>query len=36
MKHFPQDMKVEEPIINRLNNQALIPLFEKEWAALFD
>lgn len=36
MQHFPEDMKVSDPIINRLNNQALIPLFEKEWASLFD
>ncbi|MBU3659929.1 MAG: polyamine aminopropyltransferase [Flavobacteriales bacterium] len=36
MKHFQQDMLEEEPIVNRLNNQALIPLFEKEWAVLMD
>ncbi len=36
MQHFPEDMRVQQTIVNRLNNQALIPLFEKEWDALFD
>ena len=36
MKVFPPDMKDDKKIINRLDNQALIPLFEKEWDSLFD
>lgn len=33
MKVFPTDMKTsEEPEINRLNNQALVHYFEKEWS----
>lgn len=36
MRSFPTDMQVEKSEVNRLNNQVLIPLFEKEWDALFD
>jgi len=36
MKRFPTDMKVKNKVVNRLDNQALIPLFEKEWDSLFD
>ena len=28
---FPQDMKAEVTEINRLDNQALVRVFEKEW-----
>lgn len=36
MKQFPADMYAPKQEVNRLNNQVLIPLFEKEWDALFD
>jgi spermidine synthase len=36
MKYFPADMQDHKKVINRLDNQALIPLFEKEWDSLFD
>ncbi|MGV3767370.1 MAG: polyamine aminopropyltransferase [Chitinophagaceae bacterium] len=33
MKVFPSDMRVKEPLlVNKLNNQALVGYFEKEWA----
>lgn len=36
MRNFPADMQHHEIVINRLSNQALIPLFEKEWDSLFE
>ena len=36
MKFFPADMRDAKKVVNRLDNQALIPLFEKEWDSLFD
>lgn len=36
MKQFPADMKDDKIVVNRLDNQALIPLFEREWDSLFD
>lgn len=36
MKFFPPDMRDAKKVVNRLDNQALIPLFEKEWDSLFD
>jgi spermidine synthase len=32
MFYFPDDMKVGEGEINKLNNQVLVRLFEEEWA----
>jgi spermidine synthase len=37
MKLFPQDMQSKEtPEVNRLNNQALVHYFEKEWSSYLD
>ena len=36
MCQFPTDMQHHKVVINRLDNQALIPLFEREWDSLFD
>ena len=35
MRQFPKDMQHDQIVVNRLSNQALIPLFEKEWDSLF-
>jgi spermidine synthase len=32
MKEFPEDMKAEVNAVNKLNNQALVHLFEHEWS----
>ncbi len=32
MRHFPPDMQAHDLPVNKLNNQALVHLFEKEWA----
>ena len=31
MLHFPDDMKVKQAPVNKLNNQILVQLFEEEW-----
>lgn len=36
MRVFPLDMQVKDKKVNRLENQLLIPIFEKEWDQLFD
>lgn len=33
MFDFPEDMKVAERVVNKLNNQMLVRLFEEEWAS---
>lgn len=32
MRYFPADMQAKDPEVNKLNNQALVHYFEKEWA----
>jgi spermidine synthase len=32
--HFPKDVsRIDDPVINRLNEQTLVPLYTEEWAA---
>jgi spermidine synthase len=35
MRFFPMDMRFETKVVNRLENQILISIFEREWGALF-
>ncbi len=35
MRNFPADMYYDSKVVNRLENQILISLFEKEWGDLF-
>ncbi len=35
MRNFPKDMYFESHVVNKLENQILISLFEKEWGDLF-
>ena len=36
MREFPEDMKADVAIVNRLENQALVQLFQLEWRASTD
>ncbi len=35
MRNFPQDMYYKSNVVNRLENQVLISMFEREWGDLF-